>query len=70
MILVKEGVYTNHSSALARYFIGYGALLEQQMHVYDINASNWKYLIPKEMERRKLKEMEKVFSGNAEAQVI
>lgn len=55
MILIKEGPNTSNNRALARYFLGYGLLKQEKMVVYDFGCQEWLHLLPKKMEKKKLK---------------
>ena len=63
MLLIKEANLTNHHKCLLRYFAGYGHLQGQDVQIYAEDAQKWKYLIPKKMDKKKLKELQKLQKG-------
>lgn len=62
MVLEKDD--GRHSVALARYFLGYGLHLGESIAVYDASLANWKHLMPKPMEKKKLAKIGEVKKEN------
>lgn len=57
MTLMLEGDEGKHSLCLARYFAGYGLQLKESIAIYDSSITNWRHLLPKPMEKKKLAKM-------------
>jgi hypothetical protein len=64
MTLLLEGDQSRHSLCLARYFLGYGLQLKESVAVYDASITNWRYLLPKPMEKKKLAKMGEIKKEN------
>lgn len=64
MTLLLEGDKSRHSLCLARYFLGYGVHLKESVAVYDVSTTNWRYLFPKPMEKKKMAKMSEMKKEN------
>ena len=66
MLLKEEDEFSNHSKSIARYFVGYGVLKDENVNVYDLSSEKWEFLVPKQMDKKKIKEMEKLNKSEAD----